>query len=264
MTQLNRNADHIREAQRLQREALQRAQQVLHQQPPTTHQPTAPAQPALPPPPVVPPAQPAPQAKSSIPWLDWHVPRNWLDDFVPIIRVLMGSVFVAYSSISTIFLMAGDLEPLLGDAAFIVPWRHLAGTLAALVFFVGQTIAAERWPHVYWGLLVPDVFYTARSMALWMPMLLERSPFLLYLLVLWAIWWFGVVHRWHLGVTIPTMILVGLMLYGMMWATTNVEALGSALPVVAFSIVWAASLTNGYLVARFGEVLLFGNRRKRG
>jgi hypothetical protein len=185
------------------------------------------------------------------------LPRGWIDDALPIFRALLGAAFVAFSSYATVVLFAGDIQPIVGDAVSIgiMADRYWAGLLLALVFFIGEIVTAEHAPAVYGIILLPDTFYTARQM---------RPGFLAFLLAYDAVgaglcaavsvWGLllaeGKSARWAFAGG----ILAGLTGWGIMGV---IEApawlwIGQA---------WVFAFLNGYLVARFGETLLFGGRR---
>lgn len=185
------------------------------------------------------------------------LPRGWIDDSLPVARALIGAGFVAFSSYATVTLFGGDIQPIVGDGTSvgIMADRYWLGLLAALFFFVGEIMTAERAPAIYGAILIPDTFYTARQMQGGLLALLVAygagGGGLLTGLTVWG--WLlaeGKRGRWALigGV------LSGLTVWGIMGVITPPEWL---LP----SLAWAFAGADGYLIARFGETLLFGKRR---
>lgn len=186
------------------------------------------------------------------------LPRGWIDDALPIFRALLGAAFVAFSSYATVVLFAGDIHPMTGDAVSIgiMADRYWAGLLLALAFFIGEIITAEHAPSVYGVILLPDTFYTARQM---------RPGVLAFLLAYGAV-----------GAALCAAVSVwGLLLSegkGGRWALLGAGVAGltwwgimGAVDVPAWlwlAQAWVFAFLNGYLVARFGETLLFGRRRQ--
>lgn len=185
------------------------------------------------------------------------LPRGWIDDSLPIARALIGAGFVAFSSYATVTLFGSDIQPIVGEGVSvgIMADRHWLGLLAALLFFFGEIMTAERAPAIYGAILIPDTYYTARQM----------QAGLLALLIAYGATGGGLLA----GVTVWGWLLAegkqgrraliggigaGLTVWGIMGAITPPDWL---LPVLA----WAFAGADGYLIARFGEALLFGKRR---
>lgn len=186
------------------------------------------------------------------------LPRGWIDDALPFFRALLGAAFVAFSSYATVILFAGDIQPVLGDAQSIgiMADRYWAGLALALAFFIGEIVTAEHAPAIYGVILLPDTFYTARQM---------QAGALALLLAYGAV-----------GAGVCAAVSVwGLLLAegkGGRWALLGAGAAGltgwgimRAIDAPAWLWIgqaWTFAFLNGYLVARFGETLLFGRRRK--
>lgn len=150
---------------------------------------------------------------------DAPLKRAWLDDAGPILRLLFGAGFVAYSAYATVFLAADDLQRYfkMGDQATLGFFadRYWLSTLLALVLFLGEVATGERYRKVYWLFLAPDAIYTAR----------QAQPG-------WDSFWREVIGD-------------------------RPETAGTAAV-----LSWIVALIIGYLVARWGEDLLFGRRRR--
>src|ERR1051325_5717253 len=94
------------------------------------------------------------------------LPRDWIDDSLPVARALVGAGFVAFSSYATVTLFGNDILPIIGATRRIgmMDDRFWLGLLAALLLFVGEIMTAERAPAIYGAILIPDTRYTARQM----------------------------------------------------------------------------------------------------
>lgn len=185
------------------------------------------------------------------------LPRGWIDDSLPVARALIGAGFVAFSSYATVTLFGNDIQPIVGKGVSVgmMADRHWLGLLAALLFFIGEIMTAERAPAIYGAILIPDTYYTARQMQVGMLALLIAygavGAGLLTGLTIWGVLLAeGKSGRLALGIGIG----VGLTVWGIMGAIIIPDWL---LPVLA----WAFAGADGYLIARFGETLLFGKRR---
>jgi hypothetical protein len=148
------------------------------------------------------------------------IPRGLVDDALPLLRALLGIVFVAVSAISTILLGSADLKYFIDNTTTIgyFPDRFWYASLFALILFLGEVATAERSRVVYAVFLIPDVFYTVRGM------------------------WAGMAR----GFT----VMVG----GAQPSDTD-RFTGSAIGLIVSVVV-------GYTIAKYGEILLFGRRRK--
>lgn len=185
------------------------------------------------------------------------LPRGWIDDSLPIARALIGAGFVAFSSYATVALFGGDVQPILGAMRRIglMDDRYWFGLLVALFLFIGQIMTAERAPAIYGALLIPDTYYTARQMQPGVLALLlaygATGAGLLAGLTAWGVLMAeGKGGRWAL--------IVGMFLGLTLWGIMNALALPEwVLPYLA----WLLAGIDGYLIARFGEILLFGKRR---
>lgn len=189
------------------------------------------------------------------------LPRTWLDTSMPIVRALIGAAFVAFSSYATIFLFADDIQSIFHERTTIGPFadRYWYGMLAAVIFFLGEIYTAEKWPRAYRAVLVPDTIYTARQMypgfaAVLSVLALDFSGMLFVLALAigsavliaygagWALRWWLLIWAVAGGIIIFT---------GWAWSL-EIARLILAILMAAYS---------GYIVARFGEVFLFGKRR---
>ncbi len=185
------------------------------------------------------------------------LPRGWIDDALPVARTMFGAAFVAFSGWATIRLFAMDIQPLIGDAQTIgiMLDRYWLGLLLALSLFIGQVMTAESAPSIYGAILIPDTWYTARQM----------YPGLVIFLAAYG----GVGCGILAGVTVWGLLMAEGK-QGRMAAIVGVAA-GLTLWFIIESVTepawvrvvlaWVFAGVNGYLVARFGELLLFGRRR---
>lgn len=142
------------------------------------------------------------------------LPREWLDNLAPAVRVGAGVLFIAWSWTSTILLIGRILAPVIHDASTtgLIADRYLVGILVAVLVSVVEFVASDRWPGAYWMLLLTaDADFTAFQ-----------------------------THEW---------------LYQIASAHTTVTPVGDA-------AIWLVAVIGGIIAAIFGEVLLFGKRRK--
>jgi hypothetical protein len=184
------------------------------------------------------------------------LPRTWIDDALPIGRALVGVLFVAYSAYSTIILFAADIQPIAGAGATLTPGlladRYWCGIVLAIFLFIVEIVTAEHNQAIYGAALVPDTIYTGRQM---------YSGLLVLLVAYGAIGGsvLGAITVWGWLMSIgrsPRLAFVGLLLGGLIGY--GIMLLPGAAPIMAGVFAGA----DGYLIARFGEVLLFGKRRR--
>ncbi len=186
------------------------------------------------------------------------LPRGWIDDALPAMRALVGAIFVAYSSYATVELFGTDVQPVVGGAATlgIIADRYWLGVAVALVFFVGEILTAEKAPSVYGAILIPDTYYTARQMqAGLLAFLMTYSVVGVGIMAAISAWGMLMAEGKGGRLALLAGIIAGLTGWGIMRA---IDAPPWLWPVLS----WAFAGLNGYLVARFGEALLFGHRRK--
>jgi hypothetical protein len=185
------------------------------------------------------------------------LPRDWIDDVLPVARALIGATFVAFSSYATVTLFGNDIRPIVGDVLTIGGMldRYWLGVALALALFVGEIITAEHAPAIYGAILIPDTYYTARQMIGGIERFLAAygaiGGGILAALTVWGLLLAeGRSGRWALlgG------IVGGLCAWGIMGAL--------ATPWMSTGAAWVFAGLDGYLIARFGETLLFGRRRK--
>lgn len=166
---------------------------------------------------------------------DAPIPRTYIDAGLPFARAALGLLFVAYSAQSTILFLAADLM-------WLFPGLRVSSTGVwadaywvsigfAVLLFAGEVFTAERYPRLYRAFLAPDSFYTARGI--------------------------------HAGLATAFAILIST------WAGTTPEAgqtiagLGvKPFVLIGWLAAWPPALLIGIYIARWGEVLLFGKRRK--
>jgi hypothetical protein len=157
--------------------------------------------------------------------------RNLVDEALPWLRGLLGLIFVAYSANSTISIGAAHCMFLFEGAKRITigafPDAYWYSTTLALIPFVGEVATSEKYPRTYRIFLAPDVFYTA----------------------------LGVFTGLSKALTLLIAAALVSMGYTAQAATPVAETLGWLLAFPAAAII-------GYIIARWGEVLLFGKRRR--
>lgn len=185
------------------------------------------------------------------------LPRDWIDDVLPVARALIGAAFVAFSSYATVTLFGNDIRPIVGDAFTFGGMldRYWLGVVLALALFVGEIITAEHAPAIYGAILIPDTYYTARQMVAGITALLASygsvGAGILAAVTVWGLLLAeGRSGRWALIGGIGG----GLLAWGIMGAI--------ATPWMFVGASWVFAGLDGYLIARFGETLLFGRRRK--
>ncbi len=142
----------------------------------------------------------------------------------------------------------------------LVADRYWIGLCAAVVFFLGEIASAERYPRTYMFFIVPDTIYTTRQLY---PTLAEAFRILFV----------------DVGATVLVCGLLGLLVFLTvyaaywrkapwlaLWLLASVVDVGLvALDRPSYAAIAAAgtyALFFGYIVARFGEALIFGQRRK--
>ncbi len=190
------------------------------------------------------------------------IPRHWLDLTMPFFRALIGAAFVAFSSYATVFLVATDIQPLMKEQMSIGLFadRYWFGIGLALTFFLGELYTAERWPRGYVAILIPDTIYTARQM--WPGMAMAARLLTVdvasLLLVLALIGGFVLLIAYGGGWSFARWLA------GWLVVSAAILLIGSfvALDIAQLLLSCSTALYCGYIVARFGESLLFGKRRK--
>lgn len=140
--------------------------------------------------------------------------RTDLDRALPWFRILLGAIFIAYSSLATIDGVRVDCGPLCATTVsdLGVPLWVIVGVTVAALLSLGQWFTSERWPWVYIALILVDARYTQ--------------------------WW---VDDWALPL-----------------AQHHVQAAGDLAWMIGLVVSWFLAIG----CARFGEVLLFGTRKK--
>lgn len=190
------------------------------------------------------------------------IPRTWLDLTMPFFRAFIGACFVAFSSYATVFLVAADIQPLVRDqiSLGLLADRYWLGIGLALGFFLGELYTAERWERAYIAILIPDTIFTARQM--WPGLALAArllatdviSLGLVLLLIGGGVLLVAYGGGWSFARWLTGWLITG----------TIVLLVGSfaALDIAQLLLSCSMALYCGYIVARFGESLLFGKRRK--
>jgi hypothetical protein len=151
---------------------------------------------------------------------DAPINRNVVNTSTPILRLILGIIFVGYSAGTTITYFADDLSVFFkaGQQVTIayVDDRFWYGFLLALVIFFGEVVTSEKAIGWYLLFLAPDTFYTARQI---------QQGFQNALIVL----------------------------------------LGTSPGAQALAVIgsWVIGLIVGYLIAKWGEVLIFGRSGSR-
>lgn len=98
------------------------------------------------------------------------LPREWLDTIAPVLRVLFGVIFIAWSWISTIIVLGALLKAVMPATTLIViPDRFLVAILFAFLVSLAEFVSSERWPRVYWAvLLICDASFTTWQTRVWL------------------------------------------------------------------------------------------------
>lgn len=154
--------------------------------------------------------------------------RGFVDAAHPWLRAVLGLGFVAFSANSTIFLGAEHLLWLFDRTKQITiggfPDAYWYSTAAALILFVGEVATSEKYLRTYRLFLAPDVFYTSLGIFTGLSKALTQ-------LVLAAMVALGTPNR-------------------------------AAAEWIGWFLAIPASIWVGYIIAKWGEVLLFGKRRR--
>lgn len=159
--------------------------------------------------------------------------RTMVDTALPWHRGLFGLCFVAFSAASTITIGAADLMYLFSQSKTVTIGgasdAYWYSCFAAFVFFAGEVATSERYRRAYLWFLIPDAFYTARG-------------------VFWGI------------AEAITQMVVGPVSREQTTFLGGIQA--SPAQAVGFVAAFFLSAVAGYFIAKWGEVLLFGKRRK--
>jgi hypothetical protein len=151
------------------------------------------------------------------------IPRNLIDELLPWLRAALGIVFIAYSANSTIFMGASDLM-----------WLFLPTTL----------ITIGSFPDAYWYSAFVALLLFVGEVATG-----ERYK-RVYWLFLIPDAYYTARGMWH-GLTKAMTILAG----GIVGDGPVAYVAGLILGTITAGAI-------GYLIAKWGEVLLFGKRRQ--
>lgn len=184
-----------------------------------------------------------------------------IDATGPFMRGGVGAAFVAFSSYATVFLFAQDITPIVGARVSFAVFqdRYWFGIILALGFFLGEIFAAERYPRLYRAILIPDTIYTARQLYdgfhAALKVLADTQTNLLFILGLAA----GIVLLVAYGAGFPLKLWI--VAAGVGCAIIYCTAIAWMLEIAVFVLACLLAIYFGYIVARFGEALLFGKRR---
>jgi hypothetical protein len=219
-------------------------------------------------PPPAPPADLPREHRSNAP-----IKRAWLDASVPFWRVLISVAFIGYSIVSTVLGVRDDLTPIqvLLDVLITVPIPLIGGIVVALLLQLAQLLLAERHKPGYVLSLIADAYYTRRQTLPWATVVIgtafvsepTTTEALLWAFVVSFGLWLILSELAHLAVNtwwLLGLALVVAVLYALTigtWPTDSWWRLGSRWLVLQSS-VWLSAIA----VAYFGEVLLFGARRR--
>ena len=182
------------------------------------------------------------------------LPRDWTNSALPIVRAFIGAVFVAYSAQATVFLVASDLQGALANSVSLALFadRYWLGIAAALLFFIGQILTAEKAPAIWWCLLVPDAFYTARDLQPRFEALVAAAPIGALVVLAGAAGLAFAANRWGARWYVAAIALAAA---SVGWLVAQVS------PPTVYA-AWCFAALHGYLIARLGETLLFGLRSR--
>lgn len=198
------------------------------------------------------------------------VPREWLDVTMPGFRTIVGAAFVVFSAYATVFLFASDVAPIFVTSGpsevpidrtslGVLADRYWLGILVAFGLFAGEVYTSERWPRVYRALLVPDTMYTARQLfpGVYAAFdVLIRSPIDLAIvgaLAIGAVVLIAYAGEWSLWAALLGCAGAALLVIGALF--------GWSLDIASFVLAGEVVAYSGFIIARFGEVLIFGKRR---
>lgn len=207
------------------------------------------------------------------------ISRAWIDASLPLWRILVSLLLIGYSSVSTTLGVRDDLTPieqLLSATTLPINGQHVAltllgGILAAALLQVAQFWLAERHKPSYVLALIADAYYTRRQTLPWAAAILTTAfvsdpttteSVLWAFVIAFGVWLIRseIIRR---SVNPWVMILLGALVaaayaltIGAM-PTDDPIRLGSRWLVLQ-SAVWLSAIA----VAYFGEVLLFGPRRR--
>jgi len=98
------------------------------------------------------------------------LPREWLDTVAPLVRVLFGLIFIAWSWVSTVIIVGTWLRPLLPAATIPgAPDWFLVSFAFALAVSLVEFVSSGRWPLVYWiVMLLLDASFTTWQTRAWL------------------------------------------------------------------------------------------------
>jgi hypothetical protein len=105
------------------------------------------------------------------------LPREWLDTIATPLRVLFGLIFIAWSWISTIIILAALLKPVMTGAAIPgIPDRLLVALGLAALVSLAEFVSSDRWPLAYWlVLLACDASFTTWQTRVWLIAIVEAQ-----------------------------------------------------------------------------------------
>ena len=207
------------------------------------------------------------------------ISRAWIDASLPLWRILVSLLLIGYSSVSTTLGVRDDLTPieqLLSVTTLPINGQHVAltllgGILAAALLQVAQFWLAERHKPSYVLALIADAYYTRRQTLPWAAAILTTAfvsdpattESILWAFVIAFGLWLIRSEIMRRSVNPWVMLMLGALVaaayaltIGAM-PTDDPIRLGSRW-VVLQSAVWLSAIA----VAYFGEVLLFGPRRR--
>src|SRR4051812_16945430 len=76
--------------------------------------------------------------------------RDGLDRVAPLIRILGGILFIAWSWVSTILLLGMLLTPVIRGTTYGVRYSYLVALAFATVVTITEWVTDE-WPGIYWS-----------------------------------------------------------------------------------------------------------------
>jgi hypothetical protein len=95
--------------------------------------------------------------------------RERLDVIAPLVRIIFGIIFIAWSWVSTVLILGLLLSPVLTGDLGGIPSSYIVAFGFAILISVAEWVTSDRWARVYWGIvLILDTPFTAWQTHEWL------------------------------------------------------------------------------------------------